>query len=251
MGDDLFARLALRNPETEPEIYAAAVDLLPSLEGPPARVSGGGAELEVKPYDMPTLLREAALARDWWAPAAGGKLSDDAAAEYDALVSAACAEVAEDRSALVLRDYHAENLLWLPERRGAARIGLLDFQDALAGSPAYDLVSLLEDARRDTSAELREAMIRRRIAHGGLDAEAFRFAYSALGAQRNLKIVGIFARLMIRDGKPHYLRLIPRVWDHLMRDLSHPELAPLARFVEKHIPAPEPAILERLKEGAL
>jgi hypothetical protein len=124
---------------------------------------------------------------------------------------------------------------------------LLDYQDALAGHAAYDLMSLLEDARRDTSPELREAMIARYLGRRSeVDAEAFRAAYSALGAQRNLKIVGIFARLAIRDGKARYLDLIPRVWGHLMRDLAHPALVPLAGWVARHLPPPEPPTLTRV-----
>jgi len=144
---------------------------------------------------------------------------------------------------LALRDYHAENLVWRGAGAGAARVGLLDFQDALAGHPAYDLVSLLEDARRDVSPDLAAAMTARyaegaRARDPGFDAEAFAADAAALAAQRNLKIVGIFARLNRRDGKPRYLSLIPRVWAHLRRDLANPALAPLRRVVERLIPEP-------------
>ncbi len=194
------------------------------------------------------LAREAALVREWWLPAATGAApSPELAAEFDGLVAQATATVEPVREVLVLRDYHGDNLIWLPERAGVARIGLLDYQDALAGHAAYDLMSLLEDARRDTSLELREAMIARYLGRRPeLDGAAFRAAYAALGAQRNLKIVGIFARLAIRDGKPRYLDLIPRVWGHLMRDLADPALAPLAGWVARHLPPPEPATLARV-----
>lgn len=247
LGDALFARVAAADPAQEAALYAAAVDLLPLLSGPPALVVGAGAQASVDPYDEAVLEREAMLALDWWAKGAGAEATADLAAEFKRLMAQATEGAAQDRRALVLRDYHAENLLWLPERRGDARVGLLDYQDALAGAPAYDLVSLLEDARRDTGAELREAMIARYLAASGDDRAAFRAGYAALGAQRNLKIVGIFARLWLRDGKPIYLDLIPRVWAHLQRDLAHPALAPLAAFVSRHIPAPEPAALARLK----
>ena len=249
LGDALYARLAAARPELEEEIYSAAVDLLPRLFEAPAFVKGGGAECAVQPYDMAVLLREAMLAPDWWAKGAGTVFSADLTAEYQALMTEACALVKEARDVLVLRDYHAENLLWLPERSGAARVGLLDYQDALAGSPAYDLVSLLEDARRDTSPTLQEAMIRRYLKVSGAEEEAFRAAYSVLGAQRNLKIIGIFARLWLRDGKPSYLALIPRVWAHLMRDLQHSALRDLAAFVHRHIPAPDEATLARVRGG--
>ncbi len=251
LGDALFARVSAAEPAREAELYAAAVDLLPALSPPPARLSAPGFDAPPAPYDAAVLLREAMLALDWWkAGATGAAPSADLSAEFAARIGEATAAVAPDRSAFALRDYHAENLLWLPDRKGAARVGLLDYQDALAGSPGYDLVSLLEDARRDTSPELREAMLARRIAATGAEPESFRAAYAALGAQRNLKIVGIFARLRLRDGKPHYLSLIPRVWDHLQRDLAHPALAPLAGFVARHIPAPTPQALARVRAGA-
>jgi aminoglycoside/choline kinase family phosphotransferase len=252
LGDALYARACAADPAMEAPLYEAAVDLLGALhaETPPPAAEGSGCLHAIPPYDAATLLREARLAVEWWAPAAGAALPADALAEYDALVGAACAPVAGDRSALVLRDYHAENLIWLPERAGRAQVGLLDYQDALAGHPAYDLISLLEDARRDTSAELRDAMTARyaaaaRARDPRFDVEAFGLACAALAAQRNLKIVGIFARLRRRDGKPGYLRLIPRVWAHLMRDLAHPALAPLARFVARRLPEPDAAALAR------
>ncbi|MFQ5567270.1 MAG: aminoglycoside phosphotransferase family protein, partial [Paracoccaceae bacterium] len=218
----------------------------------PAALGPGDCRLELPPYDAAVLAREAALAREWWLPAAAGATPPpDLAAEFDGLIAGATSAVEPVRDVLVLRDYHADNLIWLPGRKGVARAGLLDYQDALAGHAAYDLMSLLEDARRDTSAELREAMIGRYLEQRPeLDGEAFRAAYAALGAQRNLKIVGIFARLAIRDGKPRYLDLIPRVWGHLMRDLAHPALAPLAGWVARHLPAPEPAALARVAARA-
>ncbi|MGF1447437.1 MAG: aminoglycoside phosphotransferase family protein [Pikeienuella sp.] len=240
LGDRLFAAVCAAAPREEPQLYAAAVDLLaahaePAPDGLPA-------------YDWPTLLREARLATDWY-QAALQPLSADLCAAYEACLAEALAGIADCRTALVLRDYHAENLIWLPGRAGDARVGLLDYQDALAGHPAYDLVSLLEDARRDTSAELRATMIERYLAaRPELDREAFAAAYAALGAQRNLKIVGIFARLALRDGKSRYLALIPRVWDHLMRDLTHPRLAQLARLVEERISPPTPQALARIAD---
>lgn len=246
LGDALFARVLERDPAPEPVLYAAAVDLLARL----GRETAGDAPDGTRPYDRAELLREARLAPEWWADGAGSPLPPDALAEYDALMAEATAGVSEARAVTVLRDYHAENLIWLPEREGTARVGLLDYQDALLGHPAYDLVSLLEDARRDTTADLREAMCARYLAEAGLAggaAEEFRAAYAALGAQRNLKIVGIFARLAMRDGKPRYLGLIPRVWVHLGRDLAHPAMAPLRAFVARHLPEPTETALARVR----
>jgi len=134
----------------------------------------------------------------------------------------------------VLRDYHAENIMLLESLQ---KQGLLDFQDALVGHPAYDLVSLLQDARRDVSAELEAEMFDRYLRGSGARAEDFLADYARLGAQRNAKIVGIFVRLWKRDGKPRYLDLIPRVWGLLERDLAHPALAPIAHWFDANIPA--------------
>ncbi|QDL91776.1 aminoglycoside phosphotransferase [Paroceanicella profunda] len=246
LGDALYARVCAAQPAREIPLYARAVDLLAELHRlpPPRNLPAAGQAVDVTPYDAATLRREAELVTGWYLP---GPVSPDLAAEYGAHVEAACAQVAGARACLVLRDYHAENLLWLPERAGTAAVGLLDYQDALRGHPAYDLVSLLEDARRDTAPELRAAMLERYIARAApADPEAFRAAYAVLGAQRNLKITGIFARLCRRDGKPGYLRLIPRVWAHLMRDLEHPALAGLRGFVTAHVPPPGPEVLARI-----
>ena len=248
LGDDLFARYLERHPEAERKLYEAAVDLLVDCAGRDVPATIGSAGLPLMPYDMDVLEREAMLLVEWWLPAATGTpVAQKVAGEYRALVRTAFAPVADAREVLVQRDYHAENLLWLPERDGLARVGLLDYQDALAGHPAYDLVSLLEDARRDTSLDLQRTMVERYLsARPELDAPMFCRDYALLGAQRNLKIVGIFSRLCMRDGKPSYLGLIPRVWNHLMLDLSHPELSDLSDWLRKHVPEPESAILKRI-----
>ncbi|MGB0504592.1 MAG: aminoglycoside phosphotransferase family protein [Pikeienuella sp.] len=249
LGDDLYAKIAAQNLAQEHEIYAAAVDLLADLHKttPPAKAGQNPITAPVNPYDMSVLTREAMLLLEWWYLGATGKpASPDLCMEYKALITGTCERVAADRSALVLRDYHAENLLWLPSRSSHKRVGLLDYQDALAGSPAYDLASLLEDARRDTSIELQAAMIDRYIRVAGVSRDQFTTDYTMLAAQRNLKIVGIFARLCIRDGKAHYLDLIPRVWAHLMHDLSHPRLSELSAFISKWVPAPTPDLLTRV-----
>ena len=151
------------------------------------------------------------------------------------------AQLKTDAPVVVLRDYHAENLMWIDGRAGVARAGLLDFQDALAGSPAYDLISLVEDARREVSVDLAHEMTRRYIAarkarDAGFDEEAFRFAAALLAAQRNTKIIGIFARLWKRDGKARYTQYLPRMWGYLDRDLSHPALHGLKSWFDRHVP---------------
>ncbi len=225
LGDDLFSRV-VADGRLEPLLYETAVDLLAALHREPP-------DLTLPRYDDAWLMREAALLVEWYAPDLGPAATADYLATWQHLLPAARAGA--DRFVYV--DYHADNLLWLPARAGLARVGLLDFQDARLGPSAYDVVSLLEDARRDVDAELAEAMVQRYLnARPELDADAFRCAYALLGAQRNAKILGLFTRLARRDGKPHYLDLLPRVRAHLGQDLRHPVLEPLRRWFAHHLP---------------
>jgi aminoglycoside/choline kinase family phosphotransferase len=157
------------------------------------------------------------------------------------LWKAALSRIEGGRRVFVHRDYHAQNLLWLPQRQGVARVGLIDVQDAVAGSSAYDLISLTEDARRDVSPALAEAatahyLTAMKTQGTPVDETAFRREMAVMAAQRNAKIVGIFARLYKRDGKPRYLDFLPRVWAYLERDLSHPALADLRAWYDRVIP---------------
>ncbi|MEM9267810.1 MAG: phosphotransferase [Pseudomonadota bacterium] len=235
LGDDLYSRVATQAGVDEHELYAAATDLLVQLALDPGPWTG------VAPYDTSTYLREAQLLTDWYLPGHGVAPSADTQAQFDNLITELCATTHARATTLTLRDYHADNLIWLPGRAGLSRVGLLDYQDALVGVPAYDLVSLLEDARRDVSMELAQAMISQFIDGTGAQAEVFERDYAILGAQRNMKILGIFVRLWLRDGKPNYLGLLDRVWGHLQRDLRHPALADLAKWVEANVPAPNQA----------
>jgi N-acetylmuramate 1-kinase len=240
LGDDLYARVCVKSPALETPLYEAAVDALCKLHQTPPP--------DLPDYSQVAYLREARLLVEWYLPTASDVPCANALlAEFDDLIGTVCGQIEGDQKICVLRDYHAENLLWLPVRKGTARVGLLDFQDALLGHPAYDLVSLLEDARRDTPEELQAAMITRYLTQSGADPDSFRRSYAIQGAQRNLKIIGIFTRLCLRDGKSNYIDLIPRVWDHLQRDLQHPVLADLKAFMDRHVPAPLPDILQQLK----
>lgn len=249
LGDELFAWLCAAAPDREGGLYAAAVDLLADLQArTPPGAAGGWAP---PPYDLALLLREARLVLEWYLPAAtGAAVAAGPAAEFEALAEAAFAPTLEGSRVAVLRDYHAENLIWLPQRNGHARVGLLDYQDMLIGHPAYDLVSLLEDARRDTGEGLRAAMLARYLERTGTEPVRFAQAAHALSAQRNLKILGLFTRLARRDGKPRYLAHLPRVWGHLARDLRHPSLAPLRAWIGRHVPPPEAGVLARVREAA-
>lgn len=238
LGDDLFARVTNADPTQEVPLYEAATDALLHLHR--ADLPTGLAA-----YNPQVMTDMAALGFDWYLSHALGP--DETA--RDAFMSAfrpLLDTYVPDQTVLIQRDYHAENLIWLPERDGVARVGLLDFQDAMTGHPAYDLMSLLQDARRDVAPRTEAAMIARYTTAAGLDPERFKTAYAILGAQRNLRIIGVFARLCIRDGKAHYVDLIPRVWDLLQRDLCHPALAPIRPLVSV-LPDPTAATLSRLK----
>ena len=136
----------------------------------------------------------------------------------------------------------------MPDRDGVGKVGLLDFQDAMSGHPAYDLVSVLQDARRDVSPQVQAEMKTRYIQQNNLDADEFEAAYALLGVQRNLRILGVFARLCMRDGKAHYIDLIPRVWAHIETNLAHPALSSIAKSILEDLPYPNKIILIELKE---
>ena len=210
-------------PQDEDTAYRTAIDALVALH----RLPAGPFE----PYDMAVYQREAALLPEWFCPAAGVAVDE---AGYTAAWDEALAPMLERQQpgVTVLRDYHAENIMMLP---GGAQ-GVIDYQDALVGHPAYDLVSLLQDARRDVSPALERTMLDYYAAQAGAGPD-FEADYARLGAQRNAKIVGIFVRLWKRDGKPRYPTMIPRVWDAMERDLAHPALAPVAAWFDANIPA--------------
>ena len=220
-GDVRLRETVDAEPERGEALYGFAIDLLVRLHGREAA--------PVPPYDRSVLHREADLLVEWYCPAIG--IETDRAA-YSAAWDAVFDHALAGPVVTVLRDYHAENLMLL---HGTDQLGLLDFQDALAGHPAYDPVSLLQDARRDVDPGLEAAMLRRYKAATGA-GEAFDTAYHVLGAQRNAKIVGIFTRLWKRDGKPRYAALCPRVWRYLDRDLAHPALAPVRAWFDATLP---------------
>ncbi|MFT4014506.1 MAG: tRNA (adenosine(37)-N6)-threonylcarbamoyltransferase complex ATPase subunit type 1 TsaE [Paracoccus sp. (in: a-proteobacteria)] len=232
LGDDLVARVLAARPALASAIYDRMTDLLVDLHrhAPPDFVLR---------LDGPELARQVALFAEHYPPAVGAVgRGADVAPVIQALHAEFCAETAAVPG---LRDFHAENLIW----RGDAPLGLLDFQDAVAVHPAYDLVSGLQDARRDVDPAIEKAQIARYLAATGLDPVRFRAAYALLGAQRNLRILGIFTRLAQHEGKPRYLEFMPRVWAALQRDLAHPGLKPLVQALAG-IPAPTPEVIARI-----
>lgn len=226
LGDDLFSRVLASDAPVvdEATLYEAAVDVLvalQALEPPP----------DLPAYDDDKMLEEVGRFTRWYTPT----LSERVKARFLDVWRDLLPCIRVGPAALVYVDYHADNLLWLPERDGLSKVGLLDFQDARLGPPAYDLVSLLEDARRDVKPGLAEAMLERYLAaRPDLDGEAFRTSYAVLGAHRNCKILGMI-RNWARTGKPHYLALEDRVRGHLQRDLAHPALATLAGWFDDHV----------------
>lgn len=229
-GDRLVGPVLKAEPDLEDDIYSSAVSVLAQLHRAdvPEWLPG---------YDREVLLREVMLFPEWYLKATGTEVDIASyVAAWDLVWSDVLAQTG-DHPVVTLRDYHADNLMLLPERAGAASLGLLDFQDALAGHAAYDLVSLLQDARRDVSPRLERAMLQHFQRAAGLaDAERFRAGYEVLGAQRNVKILGIFVRLRDRDGRAGYVERLPRVWNYVDRNLAHPALAPVKQWFDTHVP---------------
>jgi len=235
-GDATFTNL-LRSGADETALYALATDVLIALH---AIDTVTATPDWLPPYDDTRLQTEAALLLDWFMPAQGLAVSTQARADYERIWLDLFAHVHSGPRTLVLRDYHVDNLMQLKGRESVKACGLLDFQDALAGHPAYDLMSLLQDARRDIPATLQAAMLERyRDAMNivGTDWDDFERAYAILAAQRHAKVIGIFTRLDRRDGKPVYLKHINRLWHLLDRTLEHPALRDMKAWIDVHIPA--------------
>lgn len=244
MGDRVYGPAIAAGDGAE-ELYMAAAETLVALRGVrvPQRLPlpGGGFHV-LPPYDEAALEIEVELLLDWFWPLAKGGEAPEAARDAYLACWRPLFEKLAGATGWVLRDYHSPNLIWLPEREGIARVGIIDFQDAVDGHPAYDLVSLGQDARRDVPAELEAMLFDHYCAETGrrdpgFDRDAFGVAYAILGAQRSSKILGIFARLAKRDGKRGYLAHLPRVSGYLERNLVHPKLSDLRKWYNEHLPA--------------
>jgi aminoglycoside/choline kinase family phosphotransferase len=224
--------------------YAEATSLLADLHGRtlPAELRVEDETYTLPPYDIEAMSIEVELALDWYAPViARGNPSSGARMQFIALWREVLAPVIAAPTTWTLRDFHSPNLHWLADRDGLRRLGLIDFQDAVLGPPAYDVASLLQDARQEVPADLELRLLahyarRRANSDPTFDASAFASAYAVMGAQRATKILGIFTRLDRRDGKPQYLRLLPRIERTLAKNLSHPTLEPLRLWFATHLP---------------
>ena len=236
-----------------PDRYAEATRLLAALhsrELPDALPIDGDRVHVLPPYDGDALMIEVELLLDWYLPhVVGTRPSGSVRSEFGHVWRDVLAPILAAPRTWTLRDYHSPNLIWLPEREGIARVGLVDFQDAVLGHPAYDVASLLQDARVTVPAELEIRLLalyggERKAADPSFDMSSFATAYAIMGAQRATKILGIFARLDRRDGKPHYLAHLPRIRAYLARDLAHPALARLKGWFDAQMPGalvPEPS----------
>ena len=233
LGDELFARVMSRDAALELPLYRTAIDVLVAVQ-------------TTSPPDLPEF-GPAVMAE-----AAGLAARSYAGRQQDAGTLSNALRPLLDRievtaPVMIMRDYHAENLVWCPGSAGLMRVGLLDFQDAMIGHPVYDIVSLLQDARRDVSAETSASLKAYAQSLPNWSGPGFEFAFAVLGAQRALRILGVFARLSLAHGKPGYIDLIPRVWDLMARNLEHPELSDLAGIVRRILPEPDASHISDLK----
>lgn len=230
------------------ERYQAAVDMLATLHRnplPDTLALAPHLNYRVPPFDDNAMLVEVGLMLEWYLPDRGVAVTDSVHADFVRLWSELFGRTAATSKTWMLRDFHSPNLIWLGQRRDVARVGILDFQDAVLGPPAYDLVSLLQDARIDVPEDIEIPMLthyarKRRVADPTFNPAAFAEEYAIMSAQRNTRLLGTFARLNRRDNKPQYLRHQPRVWTYLSRALAHPSLAAYREWCTAHVPPPSP-----------
>ncbi|MEM7777019.1 MAG: tRNA (adenosine(37)-N6)-threonylcarbamoyltransferase complex ATPase subunit type 1 TsaE [Pseudomonadota bacterium] len=245
LGDRVFGREIARDcGPAQAALWQLAVEALVALRvaDPATQIRlPSGLTHQIPAFDAAAMAIEVELLLDWYWPAAFGQPAPPAVREaFDAAWAPIFARLSDSASGWILRDYHSPNLMYLPDRDGIAQVGIIDFQDALRGHWAYDLVSLLQDARVDVPSDLERDAYRHYCARlaqriGDFDTDDLQFAYAAFGAQRATKIIGIFVRLAVRDSKPAYLAHLPRLWRYLASNLRHPELAPVRHWFDAHI----------------
>lgn len=244
LGDRAFGAM-LDKGEPQAPMWLAAVDVLVAMRALPVGVDlpvGDGTTYRLPRFDRAALEIETELLLDWYWPAVkGGDAPEDVRAEFRALWARDIDRMLSEPPGWFLRDYHSPNLFWLPGREGPARVGLIDYQDALAEHWAYDLVSVLQDARVDVPDALQEEGFERyctavAATDPTFDRHAFAETYARFGLQRNTRLAGLWVRLLRRDGKPGYLRHMPRTWSYIDRNLAHPALAPMRAFYDRHFP---------------
>ena len=239
LGDNLYARVIENDASKERQLYEAAIDTLAAIYRStfPREMEFQGAKWSVREYDDTALLAETDLCLDWYAKDFERDMNDEIREELYGLFKQSFTYLKAHASGLALRDFHAENLFWLPERQASSRVGLIDFQDGLFVHPAYDLMSLITDIRRDVASDLKNILITRFCQKAGIkDDNDFRTAYEVLSVQRGTKLLGFPVRADLKYGKPQYRALLPRVKRHLNVGLSHPALADIRNWYVKYLP---------------
>lgn len=246
IGEDLGTEAFVEGNPPRPIVprYEAAIDVLAELhrlELPTALAVEGASAHAIAAFDVDAMLIELSLLLDWYFPDRGLAVTDTMRAEFDALWRALLTPILQGPRTWVIRDYHSPNLIWLEQRSGIAKVGIIDFQDMVLGPAAYDVVSLAQDARLDIAEPVELALLsryvrNRRAREDGFDPTAFAESYAVMSAQRNTRLLGVFSRLNRRDGKPHYLRHQPRIWTYLARSLAHPALATVKDWYGRHLP---------------
>ena len=238
-GRNVYAKAIEKDPAMEAPLYFAAAECLGEIyrSSFPAQMQFGDISWRVRDYDDVALLAETDLFLDWYAPDAGLEVSDDMRSEFYGLYQQSFRHLKAHASGLALRDFHAENLFWLPERESVAKVGLIDFQDGLFVHPAYDLMSLITDIRRDVSPALKDKLIEAFCGAAKIKNDTdFRAAYAVLSVQRGTKLLGFPVRADLKFGKPQYRPLLKRVKRHLNDDLAHPAVAPIRGWYARHLP---------------
>jgi N-acetylmuramate 1-kinase len=248
LGDRVFSR-ETDGSAHQAVLWTAAIDMLTqfrkadvALTMPVSTHTTNRANHILPRLDTTILGIEIALLPDWyWREVHGGPIPDEVKAEFEFLWAPVISGLLAGPAGWILRDVHSPNLIWLPDRQGAARVGVIDFQDAIAGPWAHDVMSLLQDARIDVPETLEQQLLSRyatsMAGSRDFDESAFRSTYAAYGALRATRLLGLFVRLLRRDGKPDYLVHIPRNWGYLERNLQHPELHQLRKWYDQHFPA--------------
>ena len=238
-GADVYAPVIAQTPAVEAPLYEAAVETLGEIyrSSIPAQLTYNDATWRIRKYDDIALIAETNLLLDWYVPDAGIEVTDGMREDLHGLLGETFVHLDAHAPGLALRDFHAENLFWLPDRKSVARVGLIDFQDGLFVHPAYDLMSLITDIRRDVSPGAKEPLTARFMDAAKLsDRAGFDAAYAVLSVQRGLKLLGFPVRADVRDGKPQYRALLPRVKRHLAEDLAHPAVASVRKWLTQVLP---------------
>ena len=242
-GKDLFSKMLIENPSNELEFYINATDNLIHLYHA-APLKG------LSVYNSTDMANKSLLALDWYLEYGLAEPPNcSLKTELYKLLKASLMDVMDTPLIMVHRDFHAENLIWLNYKQDSQRVGILDFQDTMLGHPAYDLASLLNDIRRDVSPEIKRKCLDHYLLNTNLNTEAFEYGFSVCSAQRNLRILGVFTRLSVRDDKMHYLTFIPNVWRKLIEDLRHPALGDLSSLIRDSFPEPNTDIIQRIKKS--